>query len=185
MSLFYKNGLLMCLLMVPSSRLGHTTTVKANACLCNIKKEAPHISKARFQGNLGPLTLSEKSEDTALGQQRDRVIRLLKLLDKFKNRIKLDRLTDHKYVIHTTSFHPFHYDLDNALIGIGASNTPADPVNIPDAWGNTPFVPLKGATVGWRCAEEELTKQLELNAELKEQLEAEKAKASSARQGEK
>ncbi|KAF5605940.1 uncharacterized protein FSUBG_6276 [Fusarium subglutinans] len=110
-----------------------------------IKKEAPHISKARLQGNLGPLLLSEKSEDTALGQQRDRVryIRLLKLLDKFKNRIKLDRLTDGKYVIHTTSFHPFHYDPDNTLIGIGASSTPADPVNIPDTWGNTPFVPLK------------------------------------------
>ncbi|KAF5971634.1 hypothetical protein FBULB1_9111 [Fusarium bulbicola] len=37
----------------------------------------------------------------------------------------------------------------------------------------------------WRCAEEELTKQIELNKELKEQLEAEKAKVSSAGQGEK
>ncbi|KAF5686384.1 hypothetical protein FCIRC_2940 [Fusarium circinatum] len=37
----------------------------------------------------------------------------------------------------------------------------------------------------WRCAEEELTKQMELNKELKQQLEAEKAKTSSAEQGEK
>ncbi|KAF5556900.1 hypothetical protein FMEXI_953 [Fusarium mexicanum] len=37
----------------------------------------------------------------------------------------------------------------------------------------------------WRCAEEELTKQIELNKELKKQLEAEKAKTSSAEQGEK
>ncbi|KAF4495463.1 hypothetical protein FAGAP_8396 [Fusarium agapanthi] len=37
----------------------------------------------------------------------------------------------------------------------------------------------------WRCAEEELTKQLELNAELKTQFEAEKDKAPSAEQAEK
>ncbi|KAF5591537.1 uncharacterized protein FSUBG_10463 [Fusarium subglutinans] len=37
----------------------------------------------------------------------------------------------------------------------------------------------------WRCAEEELTKQIELNKELMQQLEAEKAKTSSAEQSEK
>ncbi|KAF5648625.1 hypothetical protein F52700_941 [Fusarium sp. NRRL 52700] len=37
----------------------------------------------------------------------------------------------------------------------------------------------------WRCAEEELTKQLELNAELKAELQAEKDKAPSAEQVEK
>ncbi|KAF5591843.1 hypothetical protein FPCIR_5910 [Fusarium pseudocircinatum] len=37
----------------------------------------------------------------------------------------------------------------------------------------------------WRCAEEELTKQLELNEKLKAELEAEKSKARIDEQGEK
>ncbi|KAF5707527.1 lysine-specific demethylase 4 [Fusarium mundagurra] len=45
-------------------------------------------------------------------------------LPEFKNRIKLDRLNEDDHVIHTTSFHPFHYDPDNKLIAIGSSSTP-------------------------------------------------------------